>query len=69
MALAQTHTGVIAQIRIDSDVLPHRPLYREMHDVLVRAFEKGMPCTFEWTHVDAMTNRARIESSTCIAQK
>ena len=88
-AAAQSHTGVITQIRIDSGAGPavcvatapelrgtawaclhaQHTRYREMYEVLLRAFEKNLPCKFEWTQVDSMTNRARIEVITCSSQK
>jgi hypothetical protein len=89
IALAQTHTGSITQIRMDTGanaalcvatgpelrgaswacLYPNRAHYREMQEILLRAFEKNAPCTFEWTQVDSMTNRARIEALTCFSQK
>ena len=84
-ALAQTHTGVITQVRIDTVanigvcvatapelrgvtwacLYSNRPLYQEMRDLLLRAYERGARCTFEWTQVDSMTSRARIDAVTC----
>jgi hypothetical protein len=88
-ALAQAHTGVITQIRIDSGAQPavcvatapampdgtwacfysNRPGYLEMTQLLLKAFEAKLPCRFEWTQVDSMTSRARIEVLTCSAPR
>jgi hypothetical protein len=46
-----------------------RPNYLETVQLLLRAFEARMPCRFEWTQVDSMTNRARIEVLTCSAPR
>ena len=84
-AAAQSHTGVITHVRIDSAasaafcvatspqlqgaawacLYPRRAHYREMHDLLVRAFEGRLACTFEWSLVDSLTRQARIEALTC----
>lgn len=84
-AAAQTHTGVIAQVRVDSGInapfcvatipaLPavgwaclyaNRPYYPEMRELLLRAFENRLRCTLEWSVIDTLTNRARIDAVTC----
>jgi len=84
-ALAQSHTGVITQVRIDSNVQPSvcvaidpampggasacfhsgRAGYLEMVQLVLKALEAKLFCRFEWTQVDSMTGRARIEVLTC----
>jgi len=46
-----------------------RSHYLEMVELLMRAFEAKAPCRFEWTQVDSMTNRVRIEVLTCFTQR
>jgi hypothetical protein len=84
-AAAESHEGVVRQIRIDTDAntplcaatnpsmpggawacfYPNRPYYREMKEMLFRAFDGKHECTFEWTQRDALTNRAQIAILTC----
>ena len=42
-----------------------RPLFQEMKDLLLRAFERKARCAFEWTQVDSLTQRARIDALSC----
>jgi hypothetical protein len=87
-AMAQTHTGVIAQVRVDSGMnaplciatvpelravswaclYSNRPHYQEMKQLILRAFETRMRCALEWSQVDALTNRARIDALSCVTQ-
>jgi len=49
-------------------IYPNRRYYQEMKEVLFRALDAKHRCTFEWTHRDAVTNRAQIASVTCTAR-
>jgi hypothetical protein len=46
---------------------PHQPYYDELKALLLRAFDAGAVCTFEWGQVDSMSNRARIDALACSA--
>ena len=48
-------------------IYPNRRHYQEMKELLLRALDAKLTCTFEWTQRDALTNRAQIISVTCSA--
>ena len=54
---ADSHQGVVRQIRIDAD----------SDAALCVALDAKHTCIFEWTQRDTLTNRAEIRAMTCSA--
>lgn len=50
-------------------VYANRAHYREMRELLLWALSAKVACRFEWSLVDSVSNRARIDALQCPAPR